>query len=63
MYEPDALRLLKDHLEQTDRKIWDNVLRDIKAALTTDIWTEKQKLEVRKIISAPNSCYKKWRNM
>ena len=55
MYEPDALGLLKDHLEQTDRKTWDNVLRDIKAALTTDIWTEKQKTEVRKIISAPNS--------
>jgi hypothetical protein len=53
--EPEALGLLKHYLEQTDKKTWDNVLRDIMTALTTDIWTEKQKSEVRRIISAPNS--------
>jgi len=58
MYEPAALGLLKDHLEQKDKKTWDYVLKDIKNALTTDIWTEKQKTEVRKIISAPNKRYK-----
>jgi len=55
MYEPAALGLLKNHLEQTDKKTWDYVLTDVKTELTKDIWTEKQKLDVRKIVSAPNS--------
>jgi len=58
MYEPTALGLLKDPLEHTDKKTWDYVLKDIKTALTSDIWTEQQKSEVRKIISAPNTRYK-----
>jgi len=55
MYEPAALRLLKDYLEQTDKKTLDYFFSDIKTELTKDIWTEKQKSDVRKIISAPNS--------
>ena len=50
MYEPAALGLLKSHLERTDRNTWDKVLRDIKTALTTDIWSESEKLEVKKVI-------------
>jgi len=55
MYEPTALGLLKDNMAQTDKKTWDYVLTDVKTELTKDIWTEKQKLDVRRIISAPNS--------
>jgi len=55
MYEPVALGLLRDDLEQADKITWDYVLKDIKTALTMDIWTEEQKMEVRKVISAPNS--------
>jgi hypothetical protein len=50
MYEPAALGLLKSHLERTDRNTWDKVLRDIKTALTTDIWSESEKSEVKKVI-------------
>ncbi len=57
MDEPKALGLLKDYLEQTDRKTLDYVLRDIRTELKKYIWTEKQKSEVKKIISAPNSIF------
>ena len=61
MYEPNALELLKDHLEQTDKKTLNYVLKDIKADLKKNIWTEEQKTKVKKIISAPNSVYNLWR--
>nr|WP_319998202.1 hypothetical protein [uncultured Draconibacterium sp.] len=58
MYEPIALGLLKDHLLNTDKKTWEYVSKDIKTELTKNIWTEEQKIEIKKIIPAPNTRYK-----
>jgi len=58
MYEPTALGLLKDHLLKTDKETWEYVSKDIKTELTKNIWTEEQKIEIKKIISAPNKRYK-----
>jgi hypothetical protein len=58
MYEPSAFGLLKDHLLKTDKETWNYVSKDIKIELTKNVWTEEQKTEIEKIISAPNKRYK-----